>query len=173
MEGFGGVEAAGFGIGHEGEFAAGDVAGEAAGGLVEEVGEHEGRGLEVIQGEEDEARVFGEGLAAEGEEFGKAGFDFPEFAVGAAAIGGRVEDDGVVADAAADFAAEELEGVVEDPADGGVVEIGEGLVVAAPGDGGLGGVYVGDGEASGGGGEGGDAGVAEEVEEAEWGSRGE
>ena len=92
-------------------------------------------------------------------------FEFPHFAGGAAAVGGRVHDDGVVEFAALLFAADEFEAVVGDVADGCVDEAAEDGVFFAPFDHALGGVDVGDARAGFGGGTRGGPGVAEEIED--------
>jgi hypothetical protein len=133
-----------------GEFADVDLAAVGLHQVGDEVAKHQGGGFDIVGGEEKEARFFGEGFAAEFEQLGELAFDFPDVAVGAAAEGGRIEQDAVVAGAALDFAADVFDGVLDDPADGLVVEAGSGLVFAGPGGGGLGGVDVGGLPAGGG-----------------------
>ncbi len=127
-------------------------------------GRREPRGVGVDQEKQGLGR---EDLAAFAQEFPEAVLEFPHLAAGAATVGGGVHDDGVVAAAALDLAAHELEAVVHDVAHGGVGQAAEGGVVLAPLHHALGGVHMGDAGAGLGGGAGGGAGVAEEVEHAD------
>ena len=156
----------------QGEFADFDFAAIGLHEVGEQIAEHEGGGFDVVGGQEQQARFFGERLAAEFEQFGKLAFHFPDVAVGAAAERGRIEQDAVVAGAALHFAADVFDGVFDDPADGLVGEAGGGLVVAGPGGRGLGGVDVGGEPAGFGADERGRAGVAEEIQQARAGGGG-
>ncbi len=148
----------------EGKLAHGDSTGNMAQGVTEQVAEHEGGCFEIVGREDNEEGAFAQELAANVEQVGELLFHFPDFAVGTASEGWRVEEDGLVAAPTADFAVHIFDGVFENPSDGFGSESRELLVVSAPVDGRLCGVHVGDGEAGLGCDKTGDAGVAEEVE---------
>ena len=93
-------------------------------------------------------------------------FEFPQFAAAAATVSGRIHDDRLVAAAALEFAADELEAVVDNVTDGSGGQAGKHNVFAAPLDHALGGVDMADTRTGSGGGAGGGAGVAEKVEHA-------
>jgi hypothetical protein len=106
---------------------------------VRDYGRGEARGVGV---DEEEDGFIGEQLAALGDEFPQVILEFPHLAAGATAVSGRVHNDGVVAFAAADFAAHKLEAVVGDVADTGVGQATEVGVFAAPFDHTFGGIDV-------------------------------
>ena len=108
--------------------------GEAVERVEEEVLKHDWRDAGGVGAEKDEERCRGQKLAAEGEGLGEVAFDLVDLALRAAPEGGRVEDDGVVAPSATDFASEELVGVLGDPADRGILESVQRGVFARPVD---------------------------------------
>jgi hypothetical protein len=108
----------------EGEFARSDGAVALECGLLEEVVAKETGGVYRVEGEEDEAGVGREKIAAEFEEGREVAFDFPKFVVGTATESGRVEEDGVVVIFTADFSLHEFGGIFYYPADGCQSETG-------------------------------------------------
>ena len=131
----------------------------------EKVFEDDGGEAGGVGAEKKEEGAGSEETGTEGEGFGEGFFDFVEFAFGAAAEGGGIEDDGVVAAIAFDFAVKEFVDVVDDPADGGGLELVEFGIFAGPFDHAFGGVDVADVGSGMGGGKGGTTGVGEEVED--------
>jgi hypothetical protein len=117
----------------------------------------------------------GHDKAGRGAEHGPAGptqlveepVEGPDLAAGAAAEGGRVQHDTVVAYAAALLAAQVGQRILDNPADGAVLQARQRLVLARPGHRLPGRIDVGDVGAGLGCGQGGQAGVAEEVEHAQ------
>ena len=89
-------------------------------------------------------------------------FEFPFFAFGAVAPGGRVQDDAVVLAAAVGFALDEFEGVFDQPAD--VFEFGLFHIRAGPGNDLLDGVTMDDICAGRTGGQGSTSGVSKQIE---------
>ncbi len=78
-----------------------------------------------IDGEEEEAAVCVEQLAAIGDEGREILLQLPHFAFGAAAEFGRIEQYAVIAPAAPGLARGEFHGIVSDPADWAVAHAGE------------------------------------------------
>lgn len=134
--------------------------------VAKEVVEHEGRGLDIVGGEDEQAGTGGEDLTAKIEKFRQLAFNFPDVAVGAAAEGGRVKENAVIAGAALDFAANIFHGIFDNPANGFLVKVGGGLILAGPSDGGFGSIHVGGLPSGFGGHKGGGSGIAKEIEQA-------
>ena len=84
----------------------------------EEVSYHGRRQTRGIRVDQEKKRRGRKQRAALAEEWPEVFFEFPHFARGAATVGRRVHDDGVVEFAALLFAADEFEAVVGDVADG-------------------------------------------------------
>jgi hypothetical protein len=95
------------------------------------------------------------------QEGGEQFVELPDFSFGAATEFGWVENDAVVVRAPAGFTLYKFQGVVQDPADRAVFQVGKGLVFTRPADDFALGVQVGDFGAGVRGGQAGDAGVAE------------
>ena len=116
-----------------------------------------------VDREKQEPRVGIKQLAAIGDEFGQAFFQLPNFAIGAAAIFRRIEDDAVIALAAPHFAGGELHRIIDDPADGLVGHVRQRRIGTRGLDRFLGGIHVRHSRPLGGKRQAADAGIAEQV----------
>ncbi len=116
--------------------------------------------------QQKKGRVVAEQIAAEVEQKGQVGLDFKHLALFAAPERGRIENDAVITSSAFDFAAQEGDGIIHDPADGCVLQLIERGVFTRPFHHAFGGVEVADLRTALRGGEGRTAGIGEEVEHA-------
>src|SRR5580693_7035616 len=98
----------------------------------EEVGGDGGRETRGVGVDEKEQRLVAKNLFALGKQRPEVVFEPPELALAAAAVGGWIHDDGVVAMAAALLAPDEFQAIVREIADGRVGQPAERGVFAAP-----------------------------------------
>ena len=102
------------------------------------------RGINGVDREQKEFSLGRKKVAAGPQQGGEIAFDFPEFAIGTAAKGWRVEHDSLVLIAPLYFTFHERHRIFDDPADGGFGHAGEFLIAATPSHGGFGSIDVGD-----------------------------
>lgn len=84
--------------------------------------------------EQDKQGLVRKQFSAKGKGVGQVFFNFINFAMGTPAKRGRVENDAVVAVAPADFAFEEFDHIVHDPANGRVLQGVERGIFLGPSD---------------------------------------
>src|SRR5690606_30477656 len=110
----------------------------------EQAGKREAAHSYGVDGEEKEAAVGVQQAATIGDQRWQPVLEPPDFAVRAAAELGRIENDSVIAPAAADLARCELGRIVDQPADRAISQFRELSVLAGLGDRLLAGIDMGD-----------------------------
>lgn len=85
-----------------------------------------------IRVQKDEERPRGEQLTASPQQARQSFFNFPQLALGATSKARRIEDETIVEVAAANFPCDKCRRVVNQPADGPVIELRERLIFARP-----------------------------------------
>ena len=99
---------------------------------MQDIAQHGGSEARGVGVNEDEEGLVAQHLGAEAHEGEEILLQLPHLAAGAATVGGRVHDDGIVSLAAANLTLHELGAVVHDPADGGIGKTRETGVLLGP-----------------------------------------
>ena len=125
--------------------------------------EREGGHADGIDGEHEEARIVGQQLPGEIDQFGQIAFQLPHLAIRAAAIFGRIEDQAVIFRPAPHLAAQEFQRIIDDPAYRRIAQARQGGILASGRHTLLAGINVGHLRASAGRNQAADTGIAEHV----------
>ena len=101
------------------------------------------RHADGINGEHEEARIVSEQLPGEIDQFGQIALQLPHFAIRAAAIFGRIENQAVIFGTAPHLAAQEFQRIIDHPAHRGIGQARQLGILAGGGDAFFAGVNVG------------------------------